>query len=151
MKLTDFDKDLLNILQEHLPISKRPFKEIAEKLDVTEEEVLNRLKMLKNDGYIRRIGAFFDSNKLGYTGTLIALKAKEDKIKEVADAVNKYAGVTHNYEREGKFNLWFTLLSPNAKYEENFVKNIKETDGVEDVLSLKAKHKYKINVAFKLE
>jgi len=141
---------LLNVLQEHLPITKRPFKEIAEKLNSDEEEIINRLIFLKNNGYIRRMGAFFASDKLGYTGTLIALKVREDKIEEVANEVNKYNGVTHNYEREGRFNLWFTLLSPTFEYEENFIKTVQKMDGVEDMLNLKANHKYKINVAFKL-
>lgn len=151
MELSNFDKNLLNILQEHLPISKRPFKEIAEKLSAEEETVINRLNELKNAGYIRRIGAFFASNELGYTGTLVALKVKEDKIGKVAEFVNKYAGVTHNYEREGKYNLWFTLLSPNAEYEEKVLNETRNLDGVEGLLNLKAKHKYKINVAFKLK
>ncbi len=142
---------MLNVLQEHLPITKRPFKEIAEKLNSDEEEIINRLIFLKNNGYIRRMGAFFDSDKLGYKGTLIALKVREDKIKEVANAINKYNGVTHNYEREGRFNLWFTLLSPTFEYEENFIKTVQNMDGVEDMLNLKANHKYKINVAFKLK
>ena len=133
-----------------MPISKRPFKEIAEELNSDEEEIINRLIFLKNNGYIRRMGAFFDSDKLGYKGTLIALKVREDKIKEVANAINKYNGVTHNYEREGRFNLWFTLLSPTFEYEENFIKTVQKMDGVEDMLNLKANHKYKINVAFKL-
>jgi len=133
-----------------LPITKRPFKEIAEELNSDEEEIINRLIFLKNNGYIRRMGAFFDSDKLGYKGTLIALKVREDKIKEVANAINKYNGVTHNYEREGRFNLWFTLLSPTFEYEENFIKTVQKMDGVEDMLNLKANHKYKINVAFKL-
>lgn len=151
MELTNFDKNLLNILQEHLPITKRPFKDIAEKLDATEEAVINRLNELKNAGYIRRIGAFFDSNELGYTGTLVALKVKDGKMREVAEFVNKYAGVTHNYEREGKYNLWFTLLSPSAEYEEKILSEVQNLNGVEGLLNLKAKHKYKINVAFKLK
>lgn len=150
MTLSNFDKELLNILQEHLPISKRPFAEIAKKLNVSEEKVLNRIKELKEAGYLRRIGAFFDSNKLGYTGTLIALRVDEDKLPKVANRVNQEVCVTHNYEREGKFNLWFTLLSPNIEYENSFLSEIKSLEGVKDMLNLKAKRKYKINVAFEL-
>lgn len=151
INLSEFDKSLLNIIQEHLPIAKRPYQEIAEKLGVSEEEVITRLKELKDAGYIRRMGAFFDSAKLGYTGTLVALKVSEDKIPNVAEAVNKYAGVTHNYEREGEYNLWFTLLSQNEETEQKILREVKELEGVKSMLNLKANHKYKINVAFKLK
>ena len=151
MELSNFDKDLLNVLQEHLPISERPFKDIAEKMGADEKTVIDRLNELKKAGFIRRIGAFFDSNELGYTGTLVALKVKDGKMQDVAEFVNKYAGVTHNYEREGKYNLWFTLLSPSAEYEEKVLNEARNLEGVEGLLNLKAKHKYKINVAFKLK
>lgn len=151
MELSEFDKKLLNIIQEHLPISKRPFRDVAKNLGVSEEVVLKRLNELKQAGYIRRIGAFFDSAKLGYTGTLVAVSVRENKIREVAETVNKYDGVTHNYEREGEYNLWFTLLSPSLEAEQKILNEVRKLDGVEKFLNLKANHKYKINVAFKLK
>ncbi|MBP2633613.1 MAG: putative transcriptional regulator, AsnC family, partial [Firmicutes bacterium] len=70
--LTSFDKELLNILQTKLPISPRPFADLAEVLGTDEIVVIDRLKELKEQGYLRRVGPFFDSVKLGYAGTLIA-------------------------------------------------------------------------------
>ena len=71
--LTNFDKSLLNIIQRNLPISERPFLELAKILETTEDHVIERLRYLKEHGYIRRIGPFFDSGKLEYKGTLVAL------------------------------------------------------------------------------
>ena len=76
--LTTFDKSLLNIIQRNLPIAKRPFLELANILGTTEENVIERLCYLKENGYIRRIGPFFDSGKLEYKGTLVALKVKKN-------------------------------------------------------------------------
>ena len=149
-ELSQFDRELLNILQEKLPISPQPFKDVAEKLGTSEENVLNALQRLKNDGYIRRIGAFFDSDKLGYAGSLIALKVEPKCLENVATFINKYSGVTHNYEREGEYNLWFTLNSPNEAFERETIEKIRALDGVTEVLNLKVTKKYKINVAFKL-
>lgn len=149
-ELSQFDRELLNILQENLPVSPQPFKDVAEKLGTSEESVLGALQRLKNGGYIRRIGAFFDSEKLGYVGSLIALKVEPQKLDEVANAINKYAGVTHNYEREGKYNLWFTLNSPSLDFEKRTVGEIRALDGVTELLNLKATKKYKVNVAFNL-
>jgi len=150
-RLSTFDKALLNLLQGDIPICSHPFAELAKKLGTDEEKVLERLRELKTAGFLRRIGTFFDSNSLGYHGTLVALKVEPSAICAVAEAVNKYPGATHNYEREGAYNLWFTLLTPNAEYESNVLAQIRSLDGVEDMLKLKANKKYKINVQFKLQ
>ena len=148
--LTDFDKRLLNLLQGNLPVCSRPFARLGEVLETTEEHVLSRLEELKRAGYLRRIGTFFNSEQLGYHGTLIALRVAEAQIPSVAQAVNRYAGVTHNYEREGRYNLWFTLLSPSRSAEEKILADVAALPGVEQLMSLRANKRYKINVQFKL-
>ena len=150
-RLSTFDKALLNLLQGDIPICSHPFAEMASRLGTNEDTVLNRLRELKAAGFLRRIGTFFDSNRLGYHGTLVALKVKPSAICAVAEAVNRYPGATHNYEREGVYNLWFTLLTPNAEYESHVLAEIRSLNGVEDMLRLKANKKYKINVQFKLQ
>ena len=150
-ELSIFDKSLLNLLQGNLPVCKRPFAKMAEKLGTDEETVISKIRELKAAGYLRRIGTFFDSTKLGYGGTLVALKVTPSEIQSVAEVVNKYPGATHNYEREGKYNLWFTLLTPNPESETKILSEIGSVRGVEEMLKLKANKKYKINVQFKLQ
>lgn len=150
MALTDFDKSLLNLLQGSLPVCSRPFAKLAEELGTDEQTVLTRVQEMKREGYLRRIGTFFDSNNLGYKGTLVALKVNPAKMQTVAEAINHYPGATHNYEREGRYNLWFTLLTPNLETEARILDEVQSLNGVEDMLNLKANKKYKINVQFKL-
>ena len=150
-RLSTFDKALLNLLQGDIPICSHPFAQLASRLGTDEDTVLARLRELKAAGFLRRIGTFFDSNQLGYRGTLVALKVKPSQLQTVAEAVNRYPGATHNYEREGLYNLWFTLLTPDADCEKNILSEIRSLDGVEDMLRLKANKKYKINVQFKLQ
>lgn len=150
MELSTFDKSLLNLLQGNIPICSRPFAAMAEQLGADEGTVISRLRELKAAGYLRRIGTFFNSNNLGYAGTLVALKVEPEEIVTVAEAVNKYPEATHNYEREGKYNLWFTLLTRNAEQESSILAEIKSMRGVEDMLRLKSNRKYKVNVQFKL-
>lgn len=149
--LTSFDKSLLNLLQTNLPISHRPFAELAEKLGSDEPTVLARLRTLKHDGYLRRIGPFFDSNRLGYEGTLVALRVEPAAIPSVAEAINRYPGATHNYEREGRYNLWFTLLTPDPAMCRQILSEIRALPGVEAMMDLVARKKYKINVQFHLK
>lgn len=149
--LTAFDKSLLNILQKNLPISERPFLDLANLLGTTEGHVIERLKELKKEGYIRRIGPFFDSSKLEYKGTLVALKVKEGYMQSVAKVINNYPGATHNYQREGEYNLWFTLLTHNEEKRQKILNEIKNIQGVEKLMNLVSNKKYKINVQFKLK
>ncbi len=148
--LTAFDKSLLNIIQTDLSFEKRPFALVAKKLGTTEAIVIERLKFLKEQGFIRRIGPFFDSTKLGYIGTLVALEVKEECLAQVAGVINSYYGVTHNYEREADLNLWFTLLTPNLLKQDEILETIRNLDGVVRLLNLPATQKFKVSVQFSL-
>lgn len=149
--LTNFDKSLLNLIQHNLPIAERPFLELADILGTTEDHVIERLRYLKKHGYIRRIGPFFDSGKLEYKGTLVALKVKDGYMEKVAQFINKYPGATHNYQREGEYNLWFTLLTHSEEKRTQILNEIKAQKGVEKLMNLVSNKKYKINVQFKLK
>ncbi|SDF49997.1 Lrp/AsnC ligand binding domain-containing protein [Sporomusa acidovorans] len=148
--LTQFDKELLNLLQTKLPIEPRPFAAVAKVLNVDETTVIERLVWLKSHGYIRRFGAFFDSGCLGFTSTLAAAKVRPEHMAEVAQAVNAYSGVTHNYERDGEYNLWFTLLTPGPTEQERILADIGNLPGVQGLISLPAIEKYKVSVEFSL-
>jgi siroheme decarboxylase len=148
--LSDFDKQLLNLIQGNIPFSRRPFAVIADRLGSDEDTVISRLGYLKDQGFIRRIGPFFDSARLGYVSTLVALKVEPAAVKAVAEAVNVYPGVTHNYEREGKYNLWFALLSPDRQTQEQVLAQVARLPGVERLLNLPAMKKFKVNVQFTL-
>lgn len=149
--LTNFDKSLLNLIQRNLPIAQRPFLELANILGTTEDNVIERLRYLKEHGYIRRIGPFFDSGKLEYKGTLVALKVKDGYMEKVAQFINKYPGATHNYQRKGEYNLWFTLLTHSEEKRTQILNEIKAQEGVEKLMNLVSNKKYKINVQFKLK
>lgn len=151
MELSLFDKELLNRLQSNIPICSRPFAKMAAELGTDEETIIARIRELKAEGYLRRIGTFFNSNNLGYVGTLVALKVEPEEIAPVAEAVNSYPEATHNYEREGKYNLWFTLLTRDSAQESNILTAIRNLPGVEDMLKLKSNKKYKVNVQFNLQ
>ena len=151
MELSTFDKALLNLLQADIPVCNRPFAKMAEKLGADESFVLERVRELKAAGYLRRIGTFFNSNNLGYRGTLVALQVLPSELPQVASAINSYNEVTHNYEREGRFNLWFTLLTLSTARETSILDKIKNLRGVEDMINLKSNRKFKINVQFKLQ
>ena len=150
IELSAFDKALLNRLQSDIPICSHPFAALAEQLHTDEHTVIKRVRELKAAGCLRRIGTFFDSSGLGYSGVLVALAVDENAVEPVAKFINRCSGITHNYEREGQFNLWFTLLTPSAEVENKILDEIAALDGVRNMIRLKSNRKYKVNVQFRL-
>ena len=93
------DKELLNEIQWSFPLADRPFLEISNRYNLSEDEVLDRITGLKKLGLIRQINAIFDTRRLGYKSALIAFAVRTDKLEEVAAQINRHSGVSHNYER----------------------------------------------------
>ena len=84
--MDDLDRKLLNEIQIGFPIAQRPFRDLGVRLDCSEDEILRRIKRLKKQGIIRRIGGNFDSRRLGFTTTLCAAKVADDKISRFVEA-----------------------------------------------------------------
>jgi DNA-binding Lrp family transcriptional regulator len=127
-----------------------PFDAVGEELGLTGDEVVERVRRLKADGVIRRIGAVFDSRRLGYASTLCAARVPEEKLRDFVDVVNGYPGVTHNYRRGHEYNVWFTFIAPDAESLERDLAEIRRRTGVEDVISMPAVKTFKINATFEL-
>ncbi len=144
-------KDLINLIQSDFPLESRPFLKIADKLNISEQEVIDIIKELKNNGYIKRLGGIFDSRKLGYYSTLCAIKVPLDRIDEVSKLINSYNGVTHNYIRNYEYNMWFTVIAPSIEDVKEFLNSIKIKTHIEDIIELPAINLFKINVMFNIK
>ena len=142
------DKKILNIIQRNFPIIAEPFKAVAEKIGISEAETLERIGRMKQDGIIRRIGAVFDSRKLGFVSALCAARVPEEKLKDFVKAVNSYPGVTHNYKRNNEYNVWFTFIVPDEETLKQCLAEIKDRTGISDILDMRAVRTYKIDASF---
>jgi len=145
------NKDLLNLIQSNFPLESRPFLKLSKELNISEVEVIDIIKGLKNSGYIKRIGGIFDSRKLGYCSTLCAIKVPLDKITEVATLINSNKGVTHNYIRDHSYNMWFTVIAPSIEEVKDFLDNIKIKTHIKDIIELPAVKLFKISVIFDIK
>lgn len=142
------DKKLLNIIQKGLPIESRPFLELSKQIGITEEETIERLRKLKDKKVIRRFGGIFDSRRLGYCSTLCAISVPKERIEEVASVINKHNEITHNYIREHKYNMWFTIIAPSKERIKEIIFNIKEETKIDDIINLPSEKLFKIKAAF---
>jgi len=145
------DRLILNEIQRNFPVTHRPFLALARKLGMKEKEILGRVQKLKETGIIRRIGASFSSNAVGFRSTLCAAKVPPKKVEEFVAVVNSYPGVTHNYEREGDYNIWFTLIAPSKKKISQILAEISRRTGVKEILNLPALQTFKIAVDFNFD
>ncbi|MGN6348153.1 MAG: siroheme decarboxylase subunit alpha [Candidatus Nitrosocosmicus sp.] len=144
--LDNIDKQILNDIQWTFPLVDRPFLELAKKYDISEDQVIDRIKKLKQIGIIRQISAIFDTRKLGYKSALVAFAVDKNKIESVANEINKHPGVSHNYERNHEYNLWFTLAVPPCGDMKTDLEKMALLDGVLKYRVLPTLKMYKIGV-----
>lgn len=140
--------ELLYQMQNAFPMTQRPFEEIANALDTTEEEVISTVQKLKDGKIIRQTSAIFDTKRLGYKSSLVAFKVPEEKIGEAAQIINAHPGVSHNYLRNHDYNIWFTMaVAPDSRLGlEKTIEILKEQVGADDAIILPTLKMFKISV-----
>jgi DNA-binding Lrp family transcriptional regulator len=148
--LGESDKELLNEIQWTFPLVTRPFDAIAKKFDTTPEIIKKTLKNLKEIGVLRQLSAIFDTRKLGYTSSLVAMEIEHDELDHVASQINRHPGVSHNYERDHEFNLWFTLAVPPGADLNDELKKFNVLKGIKKVRMLPTLQLFKIGVKLDL-
>lgn len=150
--LDDVDKSLLQLAQDEFPLTRRPWDELAERIGIPVEDVMSRIKRLKDEGVIRRIGPVLETDRVGLTArTLVLMKVPPERIEEVANIINGFDGVTHNYAREHEYNLWFTLITSSQERLRNTLNQITEAVDIHetDILDLPVTRRFKIGVRYR--
>jgi DNA-binding Lrp family transcriptional regulator len=113
--MDETDCRLVNCLQEGLPVSRRPFDEIADTLGLSVDALLERIQRLLDDKVLTRFGPMFNAENLGGALSLCALQVPRDRYDEVAQQVNAFPEVAHNYEREHLLNMWFVIATERVE------------------------------------
>jgi DNA-binding Lrp family transcriptional regulator len=147
VELDHNDKLLLNNVQSGFPLTSRPFLEIGERLGMTESEVMARLQHLLDEGALSRFGPVLNAMALGGARTLAAMHVPPDRLEEVAATVNSFDAVSHNYQREHLFNLWFVVSSEDPSEVERVLSAIRYKTGL-SVTDLPALEEYFVEVRF---
>lgn len=149
VSMDSIDRRILDIIQTAFPITPRPYADIATQVGITEEDAFARVESLKENHIIRRLGANFQSKKLGFCSTLCAAKVPSDKMDFFVEKVNEIPGVTHNYLRNHEYNIWFTLIAASWDRVCEILAEISLGTGVA-IANFPAKTTYKIRVDFAL-
>ena len=154
MSLSEIDKKILQRLQTNLPLTHRPFLDLAKELELDEDLVIERVKAMIDGKYVRRLASIINTQAVGNSATLAAMQVPDDRIDDVAEVINGYSGVSHNYLRKGRnkelpLNIWFTMSAPSQEQLEGNIKEIEDRTGF-DVRMLPTTKKFKIGVKFKI-
>jgi siroheme decarboxylase len=145
-KIDVLDKALLNEIQWEFPLVQRPFLKIGLRHNISEQQVMDRIFRMKKIGLIRQINAIFDTRNLGYKSALIAFAVVPEMLDVVANEVNKHPGVSHNYERNHEYNMWFTLAIPPNDEMKPHLDRLAKLQGVTKYRLLPTLKLYKIGV-----
>jgi DNA-binding Lrp family transcriptional regulator len=144
--LDDVDAALIDGYQSGFPVEERPFVAVGEALGVTEDEALARVERLRERGVFRRFGAVLNPPVIG-SSTLAAVQAPEERFEEVAEVVNGYRQVNHNYRRDHEWNMWFVVTAADRSTRDRILDDIEAETGCE-VLNLPMLTDYYIDLEF---
>ncbi len=150
MNLDNVNRNLLNLLQAEFPLVSEPYACLGENLGITEDEVIRRVEKLKTAGFIRMIGPLLDTGKLSYKTTLVAMRVTETELDKATQIVIDNPGVSHAYERNHHFNLWFTLAVSSSVNIDTMLKQMFSTITTEAVFTLPVLKLFKLRVYFDL-
>jgi DNA-binding Lrp family transcriptional regulator len=161
--MNDLSQKLLAIIQDGFPLVERPYKALAEMLNVSEQDVFDEVEKMRASGVIRRIGGVYDSKKLGFISRLCAGKVPASEndfaaephaqtlMEKFASVVMSEPAITHNYIRSHEYNVWFTVIAENESAIQTVVDRVCSQTDLHDVHVLTATKKYKINTVMSLD
>lgn len=144
------DKEILNEIQWSFPLVAEPYKELAKRFNITHDEMKKRIIHLKSIGILRQLSAIFDTRRLGYKSSLVAMAIEPDKLEHVANQINRHPGVSHNYERNHEYNLWFTLATPPGSDLKTEVDKFAKLPGIKKIRLLPTIKLFKIGVKLEM-
>ncbi|ELY33453.1 siroheme decarboxylase subunit beta [Haloferax volcanii] len=144
--IDEVDAALIDGYQSGFPVERRPFRVVAAELGIDEDDALDRVRRLRDDGVFRRFGPVLNPPVIG-SSTLAAVSAPEERFDEVAEIINGYRQVNHNYRRAHDWNMWFVVTAGSRETRDRILDEIEERTGCE-VLNLPMLTDYYIDLEF---
>jgi siroheme decarboxylase len=148
LNLSDVEKRVLNRVQKDWLITEDPFKNLSDELGINEDRLIQVMGVLKQKNIIRDISAIFNASGLGYESALIAFEVSDKEIGNAASIINAHPGVSHNYLRDHRYNIWFTLAVNRKTSLQREAEILAEKLKVKDFLILNNERLFKIGVMF---
>lgn len=149
-QLSEEERVVLNNLQGGLPLQPDPFRELEDKLGLSSRRVVSTLEQLDERGLLSRFGAVLNTRRMGGDSRLAAMSVPSERFGEVAETVNDYRTVTHNYRRDHRLNMWFVLSASESAKIDRTMSAIENETGFE-VFNLPKLTEYYVGLRFRFE
>ena len=147
--MDDIDRRIINRLQGGFPVCERPYRVAAAELGIGEEELIRRLQKLLDDGLLSRFGPMYHAEKLGGGLSLCAMAVPEERFDRVAEQVNAFPEVAHNYARDHKLNMWFVLATETPERIDEVLAEIEAATGYK-VYNMPKQEEFYVGLRFEL-
>ncbi|MCU0892780.1 MAG: Lrp/AsnC family transcriptional regulator [Rhodospirillales bacterium] len=145
--LDEVDRRVLNALQEGFPLTERPFAVAGQPLGLSEAELIERVRRLREEGWLTRFGPMFDADRLGGGTTLAAMAVPAEDYDRVAKQVNAHPEVAHNYARGHALNMWFVIASERLEQIGPVIAAIEAETGL-SVYTMPKEHEFFVKARF---
>lgn len=143
------DKVLVNQLQDGIELCQHPFAGLADQLDITEAEIVRRLRRMREEGVLSRFGPMYHAERMGGSLTLAAIKVPEVDFDRVTDIVNSFDEVAHNYQREHELNMWFVVATEKPEQIAAVIEQIEALTGLR-VYNMPKEEEFYVGLRFEL-
>jgi len=120
------DRLIINQLQGGFPVCDSPYQVVSEQLGLTETELIARINSMLESGLLSRFGPMYHAEEMGVALTLAALKVPNQQFDQIAEIVNSFPEVAHNYARSHELNMWFVIATDNPDNISDVIKSIEE-------------------------
>ena len=144
------DRAIINELQNGFPICERPYADVAARLGIDEQELIDRVQALLDAGALSRFGPMYHAERLGGALTLAALSVPEAEYERVAALVNAHPEVAHNYAREHALNMWFVLATETPQRIDAVIAAIAQETGLK-VYNMPKLEEFYVGLRFEID
>ena len=127
--MDEIDRRLINLLQEGIPVEEYPFRAAADELGIGTQELLGRIQVLLDNRILSRFGPLYNAEHMGGMLSLCAMCVEPERFDAVAEQVNAWPEVAHNYEREHSLNMWFVVASESPEQYRHVIAGIERETG----------------------
>jgi DNA-binding Lrp family transcriptional regulator len=128
--MDEIDKKIINALQDGFPICDTPYRQVAAQLELDEQELIDRLKALLDNGTLTRFGPLYNAEQMGGALTLAAVKAPKERFDEITGMINSFPEVAHNYARSHELNMWFVIATESPEQIQKTISAIEQQTGL---------------------
>jgi DNA-binding Lrp family transcriptional regulator len=153
MELEEIDKTILDEYYYGIPVEPRPFRHLADRLGITEEDLLRRIREMLDTGILKKFGASLGHRKVGYSANcMVVWKVPQEKVELAGKVMASYREISHAYERmtvpgKWEYNMFCMIHAANREKVETIVREIEEKIGIHDYKLLYSTHELKKTTA----